>query len=99
MGIKSFMRLVTKSPNCDLVRVTKEKEVHRLARTNCAAILVGVEGEEGKRYNVPVKFLRSILPEFIEEDQTDPKMDVGPVRIHCTTESFDHKLEALALQV
>ncbi|OMO78079.1 Auxin responsive SAUR protein [Corchorus capsularis] len=60
-------------------------------------------GEEGKRYQVPIKFLS--CPSFIkqvlmqssqeeDDDDLDPKID-GPIMIrHCTSETFEQILKA-----
>ncbi|WCJ43058.1 hypothetical protein M5689_023823 [Euphorbia peplus] len=69
------------------------KKIGLLFHRPCAAILVGLEGQTVKRYDVPLEFLPSILPVF-KEFELEPKTD-HPLRIYCSTDFFDQILKAL----
>ncbi|WCJ23481.1 hypothetical protein M5689_005503 [Euphorbia peplus] len=59
----------------------------------CATVLVGLEGQKAKQYDVPLEFLPSIL-QVLKEFELEPKTD-RPLRIYCSTDFFDQILKAL----
>ncbi|OMO62499.1 Auxin responsive SAUR protein [Corchorus olitorius] len=73
---------------------------HCLCRRGYVVMYVG---EEGKRYQVPIKFLscptfiKQVLMQISQEDDVDdldPKID-GPIMIrHCTPETLEQILKA-----
>ncbi|WCJ23479.1 hypothetical protein M5689_005502 [Euphorbia peplus] len=70
-----------------------KKMISILFHRPCATILVGLEGQIGKRYDVPLEFLPSILP-VLKEFELEPKTDCA-LRIYCSTDFFDQILKAL----
>lgn len=54
-------------------------------------------GEEGKKYEVPVKYLstpafQELITRFLDDDQVEPKIN-GPIVLVCRIESFDQFLK------